>query len=365
MTVSQQQEEKLKQRIAKQLLVATLAFCIILLPLTLLSLFQNGFSNIYLVHFVFITVATSILLKNTSANHWLESSIVVMFLTLICLISNYQFGWSSASIFLLGAAGLIIFALHTLKTVALYFLLLIILSTVLLSIGLSDASFSELIAFKGQAPNTAPIWQFTANGSALLISFTFLTILIIETRKKLSKSLIHLDEKNEQVDYLANHDHLTGLSSPRLAQEQLELTLNMAKRHEFKAAILYIDIDDFRLINDALGHDAGDYALKEVAKRIKELIRDTDIACRQGGDEFLIILHYPVSKEACDLICKRLIAAFDSRFPYKDHEIKINLSIGVAIYPDHGSSQFELRTKADKAMHESKKNHKHNFLFAN
>lgn len=91
-----------------------------------------------------------------------------------------------------------------------------------------------------------------------------------------------------------------------------------------------LHIDKFRFINDALGHDAGDYALKEVAKRIRELIRVTAVACRQGDDEFSFILHVLVSLQSCDEICNKLIAAFVQRLHCTDNEIKINLSIGTA-----------------------------------
>jgi diguanylate cyclase (GGDEF)-like protein len=104
--------------------------------------------------------------------------------------------------------------------------------------------------------------------------------------------------------------------------------------------------------------------LKEVAKRLKEIIRDTDIACRQESDEFLVILHYPISREPYDIFCKLLLAAFDTRFAYEDHEIKINNSIGVGLYPDNGTAQFDLRSSADKAMHESKASQKHHYIFA-
>lgn len=368
MSNSQKQEHKLKQIIATKLQLLALVINVLLLPLSIVSLYKSGFNNVYLVHFGFICVMTAVYYRSEKRNYWLDSSVVVMFLTLVCVFAFYKFGFYSAFFGLIATAAIIIFALHSRLLAAVYVVsfMILMLSVYAVSISFEKpvVNFADVTLFQTHASQLPFISHTLLNVFIVLVCFSFLYIILSELRRRLTQSLIHLDEKNDQVDYLANHDHLTGLSSPRLAQEQLELTLNMAKRHDFKAAILYIDIDEFRLINEALGHDAGDYALKEVAKRIKELIRDTDIACRQGGDEFLIILHYPVSKEACDLICKRLIAAFDSRFPYQDHEIKINLSIGVAIFPEHGNSQFELRTKADRAMQMSKSNHKHHFTFA-
>ncbi|MFQ3249792.1 MAG: diguanylate cyclase (GGDEF)-like protein [Glaciecola sp.] len=360
MTDSQKLQNKLKQNIAVKLVLIVIIACALLLPVTVITWLSEGYHHLHLVHIVFLILALALYFRPSKQLFGIDVALVTMFLSFVMLIGAYGIGINSGLLALLFSSCLVLLYLHSSMLSAIYgFLAIALVATILLLkpdsvIFPYDAHLSLDTAYY--------VWNFSI--ISVLIAFVVISTLLAETYKKFSQSTLLLAKKKEELDYLANHDHLTGLSSQRLAQEQLELTLNMAKRHEFKAAILYIDIDEFSLINDALGHDAGDYALKEVAKRIKELIRDTDIACRQGGDEFLVILHFPVSKEACDIICKRLIAAFDQRVPYKDHEIKINLSIGVAIFPDHGDTQYELRTKADKAMQFSKKHNKHNFTFA-
>ena len=345
---------------AVKLVLVVIVICILLLPVTILGWYSDGYDHIHLVHFVFLTVSAALYLRHSKLLYGIDIALVTMFLTFFMLIGVYEIGINGGLIALILACSLLLTYIYGAKVSIIHFAISLILVLVILFIKPSAVIFP----YATQLPTESTYFLWSYSIIAVLISFIVVSTLLSETRKKFSETMFQLDKKVEEVNYLANHDHLTGLSSQRLAQEQLELTLNMAKRHEFKAAILYIDIDEFSLINDALGHDAGDYALKEVAKRIKELIRDTDIACRQGGDEFLVILHFPVSKEACDIICKRLIAAFDQRVPYNDHEIKINLSIGVAIFPEHGDSQFELRSKADKAMQHSKQNNKHSFTFA-
>lgn len=360
MTDSQKQDSEFKQKTISKLVLIIIAVSAMGLPLSLYAWLNTGFHNLYLVHFVFIAVAISFYFRSSIKTVSLDTMLVAMFLSFILLIGAYEYGFSSGLLALLVTATVVIaMMLNTKVSIAYGAIMVAVVITTLLF--LTKKTFMPLgNEMETQVLITASVFSTFS----VFISFTIIAVLLIDSRNSLHRSLTELDEQAKKVDYLANHDQLTGLSSARLAQEQLELTLNMAKRHEFKAAILHIDIDEFRCINDALGRDAGDYALKEVAKRIRELIRDTDIACRQGGDEFLVILHYPVSLEACDVICKRLIAAFDQRVPYTDHEIKINLSIGIAIYPDHGVTQFELRTKAEKAMHKSKINQKHNYTFA-
>jgi diguanylate cyclase (GGDEF)-like protein len=355
---SQNKDKILYHRFSSKLAFVTITICAIGLPVSIGNWIQYGFNNIHLVHFVFIAVAGAIYFSSSKQKIIIDTILVTMFLSFLILIGANEYGLSIGLLVLLISSSLIIAVLHNVKFSFIYSTLMVIFVA-----GAIWFLNNKLIV---PIPSDSPTFinAFTYSIVSVLISFALIGVLLIELQSALTKSLTEIDAHGKQLEYLANYDALTGLSSPRLAQEQLELTLKMAKRYEFKAAVLHIDIDGFRLINEALGRDAGDYALKEVAKRIKELIRDTDIASRQSGDEFLVILYYPISKLACDIICKRLIAAFDARVPYKDQEIKINLSIGVAIYPDNGETQFELRAKADKARHVSKNIQQHNFTFA-
>ncbi|GAC29285.1 GGDEF domain-containing protein [Brumicola pallidula] len=362
MTDSQKQDNTMQQLILSKLVLIIITICALGLPFTIGNWLQSGFHNIHLVHIVFMALAIAVYFRSSKQKMVIDTILVSMFLLLLILIGAYEYGLSSGLVALLVVTSSVILVMHNPKTAAIYS----IVTTATVAAGILFLAKDPIVPILTSNATATFINASVYSVVAVLVSFTLIGTLLINLQNTLKKSLLELDKKAEQVDYLANHDHLTGLSSSRFAQEQLELTLKMAKRHNFKAAILYIDIDKFRLINDALGHDAGDYALKQVAKRIKELIRDTDIACRQGGDEFLVILHYPVSIEACDVICQRLIGAFDKRVSYKDHEIKISLSIGVAIYPEHGDTQFKLRTKANKAMHISKdkQSEKHHFTLA-
>jgi diguanylate cyclase (GGDEF)-like protein len=310
-----------------------------------------------------MALAIAVYCRASKQKMMIDTILVSIFLLLLIIIGAYEYGLSSGLIALLLTFSSVILVTHNRKVSAVYSIMTTAIVAAVIFFLTNDPIVPTLSNNSAVTFVNASVYSILS----VLISFTLIGTLLINFQNTLTKSITELDKQAQQIEYLADHDHLTGLSSARFAQEQLELTLKIAKRHNFKAAILCIDIDKFRLINDALGHDAGDYALKEVAKRIKELIRDTDIACRRGGDEFLVILHYPVSIEACDVICQRLIGAFDKRVPYKDHEIKISLSIGVAIYPEHDDTQFELRTRAGKAMYISKDkyNDKHHFTFAN
>jgi diguanylate cyclase (GGDEF)-like protein len=348
----------IKQSIALKLALTLLLISILILPISILTWINNGFHLNYLLHIITVGGAAILLIKNNKYSYDAEFNVSIGVLTLVAAIGAYNFGLNSGVVALLIVGGALTFICLSIKMAVIYGVLSLVGLVILVM--LQSHTSAVPMASQNDFVSLPALYTFLC----VAVSCGVLCLLIFEHRKKLQNALAAIDKQNEEVKYLANHDYLTGLSSPRLAQEQLELTLNMARRHEFKAAILSIDIDEFRVINDALGHDAGDHTLKEVAKRLKDIIRDTDIACRQGGDEFLVILHYPISKEACDITCKRLLSAFDARFAYEDHELKINLSIGVAIYPDNGTTQLDLRSKANKAMHESKVFQKHHYTFA-
>lgn len=352
--------DTLKSDIANKLMLALVILCCIGLPISLARWPSLGFQAVFVLHIALSILTVFMYYRPNKTNYKVDYLYIAVFLNLIGFMALFSFGLQSGGFIHFIFSAFIIAGIYSFRASVIYL--------VAVSMGSSGLGFLfsqgiiEYVIEPNTYANSLGAWSI-AIFSGVVTSTLFLTA-GYAYYKELKAALQQLEIQNEKVEYLANHDHLTGLTSPRLAQEQLDLTLNLAKRHSFRAAILYIDVDDFKLINDALGHDAGDFALKEIANRLKELIRDTDIACRQGGDEFLVILHYPVTKEACEEICRRLISAFDARLPYKEHEIKINLSIGVAIYPDDGEKQDELRIKADKAMYTSKKQQKNNYLFA-
>ncbi|MFT7258405.1 MAG: diguanylate cyclase (GGDEF)-like protein [Glaciecola sp.] len=358
MTDSRSKNKKLHYRISSRLALLIITICTIVVPVSIGNWIEYGFNIIHLAHFAFTAVAGAIYFSSSKHKIIIDTILVTVFLSLLILIGAIEYGLSVGLLALLISCNVIIAVLHNLKISFIYSFLMVIFVAGAISFLNND------LVFPIQSDSPTFISAFIYSILSILISFALIIVVLIELQTTLNKSLDEVDAHGKQLEYLENYDALTGLSSPRLAQEQLELTLNMAKRYEFKVAVLHIDVNGFRVINEALGRDAGDYVLKEIAKRLKGLIRDTDIASRHSGDEFLVILYCPVSKLACDTICKRLIAAFDARVPYKDQEIKVNLSIGVAIYPDNGDTQFELRAKADKARYISKENLKHHFTFA-
>ena len=167
----------------------------------------------------------------------------------------------------------------------------------------------------------------------------------------------------EKIRHLANHDALTGLASLRLARSRMESVINLAKRQGWKVATMFVDLDEFKTVNDTLGHDSGDALLKEVANRLSQEMRDSDTVARIGGDEFLIIQTGVNDTKAVSVVAERLLNKLAKPALINGTEIHVGASIGIAIYPDHASDAKTLLKRADEAMYQVKKTGKNSYIY--
>jgi diguanylate cyclase (GGDEF)-like protein/PAS domain S-box-containing protein len=161
-----------------------------------------------------------------------------------------------------------------------------------------------------------------------------------------------------QVAYLAYHDALTGLPNRTQLEEQLRTDLVRARRAGEAVALLYFDLDNFKLVNDSLGHAAGDEVLRETARRVSELVRGGDVLARQGGDEFLLLMHCAGAETAgaaAQLAAERIASALERPYEISDAEFHIGASIGVALFPEHADDAENLLKHADSAMYQAKR----------
>jgi len=168
----------------------------------------------------------------------------------------------------------------------------------------------------------------------------------------------------EKIQHMATHDWLTDLPTLRLAEDRLASALGMSRRRKNLTAVMFIDLDGFKTVNDTLGHEAGDYVLKQVAQRLLACVRETDTVGRVGGDEFLIIatdLHVPGNAVH---IAEKLIQTVSYPINLDSRMVTIGASIGIALYPAHAKDIEELIRKADEAMYRVKNAGKNGYSFA-
>jgi diguanylate cyclase (GGDEF)-like protein/PAS domain S-box-containing protein len=158
----------------------------------------------------------------------------------------------------------------------------------------------------------------------------------------------------EQLVYIATHDALTGLPNRRLFNDRLTLELAHAHRNQQKLAVISLDLDHFKDVNDALGYSVGDKLLQVVADRLKSLLRRSDTVARVGDDEFMLILPAIAREYHVDKVAHKILEAIRKPFVLDGHELNITASIGIALYPEDGEDADTLMRRADIAMYHAK-----------
>jgi len=163
--------------------------------------------------------------------------------------------------------------------------------------------------------------------------------------------ITQIKEKEQHLEQLAHFDGLTGLANRMLFHDRLRAALHRAHRHKNCCAVMYIDLDGFKQVNDRLGHAVGDSVLVRVARQIEQSIREDDTAARLGGDEFAIIFNELADKDDVDVLADRVLKNLTFEVSAETEILPISASIGIAIYPDHGDSEERLLHSADQAMY--------------
>ncbi|MEC4727306.1 sensor domain-containing diguanylate cyclase [Shewanella sp. D64] len=176
---------------------------------------------------------------------------------------------------------------------------------------------------------------------------------------------IERDQLQKKLKHMAHHDTLTGLPTREYAGKQMQDYLKTLQTKGNKLVVIFADLDNFKNINDTLGHQAGDQLLKEVTVRLSDAIRDEDILARVGGDEFLVILPHVSDLSIVEHIARTMIDSLTTDFVIQDTVCKVGVSLGIAVAPDDGVDGAKLINKADKAMYLAKHRGKNNFAFTN
>jgi len=190
------------------------------------------------------------------------------------------------------------------------------------------------------------------------------TTSLLETNKALVNEISERKQAEERIRLLAYHDELTGLPNVRLGKDRVANAIALARRNKTTVALLYLDLDDFKEINDSHGHSIGDQVLIKTAERMTHCVRETDTVARIGGDEFIIVLNQAGEKTAIIKSVEKIITTLTGSLRISGQDLYISVSIGIALYPDHGQTPDDLIKNADEAMYLVKRKGKNKYAIA-
>jgi diguanylate cyclase (GGDEF)-like protein len=178
--------------------------------------------------------------------------------------------------------------------------------------------------------------------------------------------LAHLDEvrqRKDDMEHLARHDALTGAPNRVMFFDLLRFAISNARRHASQLAVLFIDLDHFKHVNDSYGHGAGDAVLVEVARRLRVTVRESDTVARLSGDEFVVLIQTFDDVQQLKLIAQKLIATMHAPIEYDGQWLTVGLSLGISIFPGDGDNAEDLLHNADVAMYRSKRDGRNTYTF--
>jgi diguanylate cyclase (GGDEF)-like protein len=207
------------------------------------------------------------------------------------------------------------------------------------------------------------IWKIIIGFSAVLALLFYRNRQLVSHKRELDAKNRELEIQKRQMNFIAYHDTLTGLPNRDGFREMLGHAIGLAKRNESVVAIMFVDLDRFKIVNDTLGHHIGDEMLKEIAKRIRQVLRDTDTLSRIGGDEFTVLLETLRHPDDAALIAEKVLEVIKKPVRIGTYELGVTASIGIALFPEDGSDANSLIKNADSAMYLAKSEGKNSYRY--
>jgi diguanylate cyclase (GGDEF)-like protein/PAS domain S-box-containing protein len=180
---------------------------------------------------------------------------------------------------------------------------------------------------------------------------------------KVARDISQRKEAQARIQHLAHYDSLTGLPNRTLLADRMRMAIAQAARYSHRLALLFVDLDRFKLVNDSLGHEIGDKLLKAVAERMQSSVRQSDTISRVGGDEFIILLSQIDTAEDAGHVAQKIIAALSQPYKIEEHELILTASVGISIYPDSAKDASSLMRNADASMYSAKEAGRNGYQF--
>ncbi len=344
----------LKEGFLKSVLNVLFFLAIVGLPVSIFRILEFGFLNIYILQtFLAICILAAKVFQDKLNIRFIKLFIITVFTTL-AISDLMQFGVVSAGF---------IFVIETIFVVSMLYGLrggtITTLAFLLIMSAIAYAWNQGIFVFP------VPTNEYNQSISVWLILIICVTItgaiFYISAAGMLKEKKVLLNK----IHVMATHDLLTGLANLSLIMSKLEKAIAISKRRNLKTAVLFIDLDGFKPVNDTFGHEAGDKLLYEIGIKLTSSVREMDSVGRIGGDEFLIVLPDISDKGVVENICRRIIIAIREELKHDGSKLNVSASIGIALYPDNAHNAKLLVKAADTAMYNVKSGGKNNYKFLN
>ena len=320
-------------------------------PLSALRASTTGWLGIYTMHLALLVLVSLIFFVRKHLRTTFKLTLIVVVFWMIGVAGLGTTGMVGPSIWWLSLSILLITALYSVRAG---------LVAAFLAVAVTAVAAAGFIQGWLTMPFDANLYIRTATAWAnVVVACVLLPLLLFSSVTSFHHSTVELleevDAQREMIRQLASHDDLTGVPTLRLATDRLEQALLGAARAGGKVAVLYIDLDGFKAINDTYGHAAGDAVLKSVAGRCRNVLRADDTVARKSGDEFLVILHGVDGMEAALALARRIVDTLALPVHYEGRQLRVGASIGVALFPEHALTAADMIRAGDAAMYEAKR----------
>lgn len=351
---------KIRQTLVDRVFQGLVVIALIAAPVSVMRSFVTGWLHAYSVHIALGLMIVGIYGFRHEIPFYIKSVLLVLTFWCIGIVGLFTFGILGAGYWWLVLSSLLVSTLYSVRAGVIN---AVVTTALIAAVGFGfitgALSFTTDIAAYAVS---VPAWVGLLVAAIVTPFVVFQAI--VGYQQTTLELLDEVHKQRDQIQQLATHDHLTGLPLPSLAADRLQIALHAARRSGKKVALLFIDLDGFKNVNDTLGHEAGDHVLKEVAHRLLKAIRAEDTAARVGGDEFIVVLGGLPDDRVPAQIARRAIRAISAPIDYAGQQTVVGVSIGIGLFPDHADDAQSLRRAADAAMYRMKRTGKNQFAFA-
>lgn len=348
----------LRQRMSDQLILRACIVAGVGVPLSLSRMGDTGWLPVYGIHIgIGLLVAVMFVFRR-----FLSTSLKIAVICSLCwalgIAGLWTFGLVGGGVLWLLIGCLMLSTLYSSRAGALSFLM-----AMLYIVYVGNLYSSEILKLPFDVAEfvVQPSTWFTALVATAIAPFMLLSA--ISMMQEMTESLLgDVEAQRKKIERLALYDDITGLPTFRLARDRLKQAMETAKRNNSKAAVLFLDLDNFKAVNDAFGHDAGDDVLKSAGQRIAECLRAEDSVSRRSGDEYLIVLPEVSGREAAADVAHKILSQNQQPMPWRSESIGwrnenmvVGASCGIAVFPDDATEMSQLLDLADASMYEAKR----------